>query len=89
MICLSRFSRENILWNELILVVGTTKTDRWAIAVNVHEQAEASLAFVVRGTGVNAWGEWAGTVGFDKCSPHVGKSQQITMGFFTVCLSDS
>jgi hypothetical protein len=63
--------KENILWNELILVVGTTKTNRWAIAVSVHEQAEASLAFVVRGSGVSAWGEWAGTVGFDKCSPHV------------------
>jgi len=62
--------RENILWNELILVIGTTKTDRWAIAVNVHEEAEASLAFVVRGSGVRAWGEWSGTVGFEKCSPH-------------------
>jgi len=63
--------RENILWNELILVIGTTKTNQWAIAVNVHEEAEASLAFVVRGSGVRAWGEWSGTVGFEKCSPHV------------------
>jgi len=62
--------RENILWNELILVIGTTKTNRWAIAVNVHEENKASLAFVVRDTGVNAWGEWSGTVGFEKCSPH-------------------
>jgi len=63
--------RENILWHELILVIGTTKTNRWAIAVNVHEESKASLAFVVRGSGLNAWGEWSGTMGFEKCSPHV------------------
>jgi len=62
--------RENILWNDLILVIGTTKTNRWAIAVNVHEEDKASLAFVVRGTGVNARAEWTGTVGFEKCSAH-------------------
>jgi len=61
---------ENIRWKELILVIGTTKTNRWAIAVSVHEEDKASLAFVVRGTGVNASGEWSGTVGFEKCSPH-------------------
>jgi len=61
---------ENIGWKELMLVFETTKTNRWAIAVNVHEENKASLAFVFRGTGVNAWGEWSGTVGFQKRIPH-------------------
>jgi len=60
--------KENLLWNDLILVSGTTKTNRWAIAVNVHKEQKVNLAFVVRGSGLNAWGEWSGKVGFEKCS---------------------
>ena len=67
------YPRENISPDELILVIGTTKTNRWAIAVNVHESAEAELAFVVRDSGARVWGEWSRSMGYEKCGPHVGK----------------
>jgi hypothetical protein len=65
--------RENISPDELILVVGTIKTNRWAIAVNVHESVESEMAFVVRGSGAKVWGEWSKSVGYEKCGPHAGK----------------
>lgn len=58
---------------DLILVVGTTKTNRWEIAVNIHERDEAGLSFLVRDAGARIWGEWSKSVGYERSGPYVGK----------------
>ena len=42
------------------------------MAVNVDERVAAKLSFNIRGSGVSAWGEWSGNVGFQKYGPQGG-----------------
>jgi hypothetical protein len=49
-----QFSRES-----LMLVTSTTKTDRWAIAVNTSSEVIKDVSFNIASVGGTLWGEWS------------------------------
>jgi len=49
-----QFSRES-----LRLVTRTTKTDRWAIAVNTSSEVVKDVSFNIASVGASLWGEWS------------------------------
>jgi hypothetical protein len=55
---------------QLILVVGTLKTDHWAIAVTSHNEVAEHISFTVSSAaGTTLWGKWSKSVAVSRSGP--------------------
>jgi len=64
------YKKEDFTDADLILVVGTIKTDNWAIAVNSNADTNANISFNVPGAAnLNVWGQWSSGAAISRCGP--------------------
>jgi len=60
--------------NQLILVVGTVKTNSWAIAVTSKNENIADLTFTISSlVKAKVWGEWSKNFSLARCGPYIGQ----------------
>ena len=59
---------------ELILVVGTVKTDNWAIAVTSDSETVEDISFKISSVGkAKVWGEWSRHLSVARCGPYMSE----------------
>ena len=59
---------------QLILVVGTVKTNNWAIAVTSKKEIVEDLAFTISSlAGAKVWGEWSKNISVARSGPYMGE----------------
>jgi hypothetical protein len=56
-----------------MLVTSTTKTDRWAIAVNTSSEVIKDVSFNIASVGGTLWGEWSTSSLISRIGPVLGK----------------
>jgi len=67
-----RFSRHDFTLKQLILVVGTLKTDRWAIAVTSENEVVEHMAFTVSSAvSATLWGRWSKNLSVSRSGPYL------------------
>ena len=71
---LQRVFRHDFKLKQLILVVGTVKTNSWAIAVTSKSEIVENLAFTVSSLAeAKIWGEWCKNLSVARCGPYTGE----------------
>ena len=59
---------------ELILVVGTVKTNNWAIAVTSKSETAENISFTISSVAkAEVWGEWSRQVCVARCGPYMSE----------------
>ena len=66
--------RHNFKLKELILVVGTVKTNNWAIAVTSKSGTAENISFTISSVAkAKVWGEWSGHLSVARCGPYMSE----------------
>ena len=65
---------------QLILVVGTVKTNNWAIAVTSKRETVENISFSIFSVAkAKVWGEWSQHLSVARCGPYMSECYH---GFF-------